>query len=89
MPHPSTMLKSTWILNSQTTAKIIMTRYSLILILCLGFIPGRTSFGQTDTAATMEYDFLIEGNRRLFLRDANKITVWPQTKDSVVQMTRI
>jgi hypothetical protein len=66
-----------------------MTRHSLILILCLGFIPCITSFGQTDTAATMEYDFLIEGNRRLFLRDANKITVWPQTKDSVVQITRI
>ena len=44
---------------------------------------------QTDTTKTLEYDFLIEGNRRLFLRDANKITVWPQTKDSVVQMTRI
>lgn len=44
---------------------------------------------QTDTTKTLEYEFQIEGNRRLFLRDANKITVWPQTKDSVVQMTRI
>ena len=44
---------------------------------------------QTDTTKTLEYEFEIEGNRRLFLRDANKVTVWPQTKDSVVQMTRI
>jgi hypothetical protein len=44
---------------------------------------------QADTTNTLEYEFQIEGNRRLFLRDANKITVWPQTKDSVVQMTRI
>jgi hypothetical protein len=44
---------------------------------------------QSDTTETLEYEFQIEGNRRLFLRDANKITIWPQTKDSVVQMTRI
>jgi hypothetical protein len=44
---------------------------------------------QSDSTKTLEYEFQIEGNRRLFLRDANKVTIWPQTKDSVVQMTRI
>ncbi len=42
---------------------------------------------QTDT--TLNYNFEVSGNRRLFLRDANKISIWPQTKDSVVQMTKI
>lgn len=60
---------------------------SLALALFIG--ASVSLVAQTDTTKTLEYDFLIEGNRRLFLRDANKITVWPQTKDSVVQMTRI
>lgn len=60
---------------------------SLVLALLIG--ASVSIKAQTDTTKTLEYDFLIEGNRRLFLRDANKITVWPQTKDSVVQMTRI
>jgi hypothetical protein len=58
-------------------------------ILVLALVLGQTLTAQTDTTTTLEYEFQIEGNRRLFLRDANKITVWPQTKDSVVQMTRI
>jgi hypothetical protein len=37
----------------------------------------------------INYDAELEGNRRLYLRDANKISVVPQTKDSVMQMTTI
>jgi hypothetical protein len=53
----------------------------ILLIACDGMM------AQTDT--TINYDFTVPGNRRLFLRDANKISIWPQTKDSVVQMTKI
>jgi hypothetical protein len=53
----------------------------ILLIACDGMM------AQTDT--TINYDFTVSGNRRLFLRDANKISIWPQTKDSVVQMTKI
>lgn len=37
----------------------------------------------------INYDAELEGNRRLYLRDANKISVVPQTKDSVMKMTTI
>jgi len=60
-----------------------------ILIIAFCVACQTLAWGQTDTTKTLEYEFQIEGNRRLFLRDANKVTVWPQTKDSVVQMTRI
>ncbi len=60
-----------------------------IALFCSLLAANLHSQAQTDTTKTLEYEFEIEGNRRLFLRDANKITVWPQTKDSVVQMTRI
>ena len=60
-----------------------------IAILCSLLAGIFNTQAQTDTTQTLEYEFQIEGNRRLFLRDANKVTVWPQTKDSVVQMTRI
>jgi hypothetical protein len=64
---------------------------NLLSIILLGLCATcqTLAWGQTDTTKTLEYEFQIEGNRRLFLRDANKVTVWPQTKDSVVQMTRI
>src|SRR5688500_12679952 len=46
------------------------------------------SQGKTDTTGTtIIWDF--HGDLRLFLRDANKLNVWPQTKDSVVEMTSI
>jgi hypothetical protein len=38
---------------------------------------------------SLNYETTFGGDRRLFLRDANKLNVWPQTKDSVVQMTSI
>lgn len=66
-----------------------MYRSIYLLTICSIIVASGSVLAQTDTAVAMEYDFLIEGNRRLFLRDANKITIWPQTKDSVVQMTRI
>jgi len=65
--------------------KHTLSLYIFVLI----FMGSLSMLAQTDTTKTLEYEFQIEGNRRLFLRDANKITVWPQTKDSVVQMTRI
>jgi|JI9StandDraft_1071089.scaffolds.fasta_scaffold71258_1 hypothetical protein len=58
----------------------------LILIAAL-FTLQSNLLAQTDTSLTINAVF--EGNRRLFLRDANKISIWPQTKDSVVQMTSI
>lgn len=38
---------------------------------------------------SLTFDVTFGGDRRLFLRDANKLSVWPQTRDSVVQMTSI
>jgi hypothetical protein len=61
--------------------------FNLTIVTCC--ILQLNAVAQTDTTETLEYEFQIEGNRRLFLRDANKVAVWPQTKDSVVAMTRI
>ncbi len=38
---------------------------------------------------SLTFDVTFGGDRRLFLRDASKLSVWPQTRDSVVQMTSI
>ena len=45
------------------------------------------SSAQVDT--TLDYTTTFTGDRRLFLRDADKISITPQTKDSVVKMTSI
>lgn len=45
------------------------------------------SHAQIDT--TLNLTTVFTGDRRLFLRDANKINVTPQTRDSVVKMTSI
>ena len=63
--------------------KTSMIKYFVLCLLCF---QAALSIAQSDT---MSYDFEFLGNRRLFLRDANKISIWPQTKDSVVQMTKI
>ncbi len=65
--------------------KHILTLAFLVLLVAV----QQRVHAQSDTTQNLEYEFQIEGNRRLFLRDANKVTIWPQTKDSVVQMTRI
>ncbi|MFM7233501.1 MAG: hypothetical protein ACKOZM_02845, partial [Flavobacteriales bacterium] len=66
-----------------------MKHHLTILLLVLFTAVQDNLRAQSDTTKTLEYEFQIEGNRRLFLRDANKVSIWPQTKDSVVQMTRI
>jgi hypothetical protein len=60
-------------------------RYTFLFIIML--MGAMDMAAQADT--TINYNFEVSGNRRLFLRDANKISIWPQTKDSVVQMTKI
>lgn len=58
----------------------------IILILVFNAAIGVLN-AQRDT--TLTYDAIFTGERKLFLRDANKISVFPVTKDSVVQMTKI
>jgi hypothetical protein len=64
--------------------KQIMIKYVMLIVLAGSML---TSFAQRDT--TLSFDATFEGNRRLFLRDANKISIIPLTRDSVVQMTTI
>jgi len=64
--------------------KINMKQIILLVTLAISAACGSA---QKDTSLTI--DVIFNGDRRLFLRDANKITIWPQTKDSVVQMTTI
>ncbi len=65
--------------------KNIIIKYSAFILLSGLIMPAFAQRGDT----TITYDATFEGNRRLFLRDANKISIWPQTRDSVVQMTTI
>ncbi|MFN0032071.1 MAG: hypothetical protein ACKVOR_07930 [Flavobacteriales bacterium] len=58
--------------------KSIITTAILLLALC-------TLHGQD----SLNFESTFGGDRRLFLKDANKLSTWPQTKDSVVQMTTI
>lgn len=59
---------------------------SFLLILVSAVVVGNLH-AQIDKE--INYDATFEGSRRLYLRDANKISVVPQTKDSVMQMTAI
>ena len=56
--------------------------FALFIALC-SFVAN----AQQDSSTNITVVF--DGDRRLFLRDATRLNVWPQTKDSIVEMTKI
>lgn len=62
---------------------IMKTVLSFIAFVMLSIV----AFAQPDKEIGFDVEF--KGDRRLYLRDANKISVVPQTKDSTIKMTSI
>jgi hypothetical protein len=75
-------MKSTFFILKRSTT---ITRWSLMLMLSL-WIHQRAQ-AQIDT--TLTHVSVFYGDRKLYLRDADKLMINPLTKDSVVKMTSI
>jgi hypothetical protein len=64
-----------------------MKAVKIQILFVLGVVFALNAYAQKDTSLTMDVTF--EGGRRLFLRDANKLSIWPETRDNVIPLTSI
>ncbi|MFY8137742.1 MAG: hypothetical protein ACOVMR_06540, partial [Flavobacteriales bacterium] len=62
-------------------------RFKHILLIIIAGAMGLNVMAQRDSIINMESEF--EGERKLFLRDANKLTTNPVIKEQMVEMVTI
>ena len=67
--------------------KMIDSKISLILFGLFCCFTHHEFFGQRDSSFT--YEAIVEGNRKILLRDATKINSYPSVRDSVVRIPTI
>lgn len=74
-------------MNFSLKKTMINPKISLIVIglICCAF--GQRLIGQRDSSFT--YEAVVEGNRKILLRDATKINTYPTIRDSVVKIPSI